>query len=296
MVVTGVTLIGLFFGCGLAGCLAAILGLGGGVFVVPILTLGAGVEIVPATAASLVCCLATSAGGSVAFDKAKLADFALVAHLEVFAGVGALVAAYVGAKRLIPQPVLYGLFALVVLYAALRMLRKLLLARREEQALARFGAGDGAGTSAGSPEAATAEGAPTDPAAAAAEAAVDATRNYPLAFGLAWVAGLLSGLLGIGGGPVKVPLQTEVLGLRLPVALANSNVMIGITTGFGAAVHFGLGTVDPLITAPCALGMAGGAYVGGRLAPKIKAAALGYAFVVVLAYVGTRMAWRALGS
>lgn len=280
---TASDLLQLLLACTAAGTLAALLGLGGGVIVVPLLTLWHGETLVHATATSLVCCMATSAGGSVAFDKAKLADFRLVAHLEVFSALGALGASYAGAKQLVPQSLLYAAFALVVGYAAFRMLRRELRRMREERQL-------------------TAGGAPNPPAPLEARpervAEDDPQRNYGLAFALSTLAGVISGLLGIGGGAVKVPLQTEALRLPVRVALANANVMMGITTGFGAAVHLGLGTVDPQLTAPCALGMASGAYLGGRLAPRIRARWLALALVVVLSYVAVRMtgkAWGALG-
>ena len=90
-----------------------------------------------------------------------------------------------------------------------------------------------------------------------------------------------------------MPLQSEVMKLPLRVAVANSNVMVGITAAVGAAVYYGRGEIQASTTAPCAVGVALGAYVGGRLAPRIKAPVLAYLFTALLGYLAVRMGWRA---
>ena len=113
--------------------------------------------------------------------------------------------------------------------------------------------------------------------------------------GLSGVAGFLAGLLGIGGGPIKVPLQTEVLRVPVKTALANSNMMVGITACAAVSVHYAQGTIQGAILAPCALGIACGAYTGGRIAPRLDPRKLSYAFGLLLAFVALRMAWTAIG-
>ena len=237
------------------GCVAAVMGVGGGLFIVPALTLF-DVPLREAAGAGLVCTLATSAAGSVALDKARLSIACLVVQLELAAGVGVLIGAYVLAAVL-PERVVAGTFAVFVLYAAARLHRR-------------------------------------RPASEDAPAAAEA----PGARLLGWAgfagAGLLCGVLGIGGGPFKVPLQTELLRVPLRVALANSNLMVGITGAVGAAAYYGNGWISAGVSAPCALGTAAGAYVGGLLAPRIPAHRLRVAFVGLLLLVAGRMAWKAL--
>lgn len=246
-------------GCGGVG---AVLGLGGGMLVVPLLVFGWGMELSQAAATSLVGCLATSAGGSLGLERANRVDAAVVAELEVFAAAGALLAASLALR--IPSAVLAALFAAVSLLAAWRILQRELLRG-------------------------TAPGPSVEPRA-------PGRLRQAAAWALAFLAGGLSSLLGIGGGPVKVPLQTELLGLSLPVALANSNLMVGITSAFGAAVYYGSGQLRPEETAAACVGMAGGSYVGGRLVPYLRVRWLAAAFVLVLGYLAVRMLWKAIGS
>ncbi len=249
--------LGLFLACLLIGVLAALMGLGGGLFVVPLLTLVTELSMEQAAGVSLICTLAASAGGSVALDKARLADLALVAELELAATAGAILGAYV-LVQVVPERGAAGAFALIVAYAAWRM-----LGRRV-----------------------------TPPAPAAGEPCPPKGQRLGL-IGFV-LAGATSGLLGIGGGPVKVPVQTEVMHLPLRVALANSNIMVGITAGTGAAIYYARGEIPAALVGPCVLGIAVGAYLGGLLAPRVRARSLRYLFVVILTLVCVRMAWKAI--
>ena len=246
--------------CALCGAAGAVLGLGGGLLVVPLLVFAWGLEFHQAAATSLVCCLATSAAGSLGLERSGRVDYALVAELEVFAVAGALGAAALAVR--IPAAVLAFLFALVSLVAAWRV------ARRELRV------GD-----AGAPGG---ESAPTAPGPA----------RRAGAWALSAVAGVASTLLGIGGGPIKVPLQTELLRVNLPTALANSNLMVGITSAIGVAASYGRGLIRPEETAAACLGIAAGAYAGGRVAHHLKTRWLAIAFVLVLVVTALRMLWK----
>lgn len=250
--------------CTVCGVLAALLGLGGGLFVVPLLSLGFGVDMPAAIATSLVCCVATSGAGSVALDKARLADLRAVILVEVAASPVAVFAT--GLALLAPQALLRGCFAALVGFAAYRILVRELRAMK----------------------------APAEPTQwEEPEGEPDWPKNQGLGVFLGGLTGLCSAL-GIGGGPVKVPLLTEVMGVPIRVALASSNVMVGISTACAATVHYAGGSLRADLTAPCVVGMAAGAYVGGRLAPKVNARWLALAFVAVLVYMGGKMAWLAL--
>lgn len=262
----------LFVLCAGCGGLGALLGLGGGIMVVPLLVFGYGLDFSQAAASSLVGCLATSAAGSLGLERSQRVNYALVAELEVFTALGALGAAALALK--IPPALLSLLFGAVTLIAAWKIVR------RELWRQAR------------SPQPA-AEASPAEPGDALPTIS---TARHALAWALCVLAGGISSLLGIGGGPIKVPLQTEVLRQPLPVALANSNLMVGITAAFGAAVYYGSGLIRPEETAAVCLGMAGGAYLGGRLAPRVHTRLLAGAFVLVLGYLAARMLWTALRS
>ena len=288
------------------GVVSAIMGLGGGLFLVPLLTLIPAISLDAARGTSLVCTLATSAAGSVALDRTRLADFETILILEFAAGLGAILGAGVLAHYL-PPVLIYGGFALLVGAAAVRMAR----GGRARAASATEGeslAGEAPAIEAPAIEAPAIK-APigsepkleSDPASES-EAPI-APLSEPLASlspaRLVWgsvgfvVAGIASAVLGIGGSPIKIPVQTEVCKIPLRVALANSNIMVGITAGVGAAVYFGAGDLALALVAPCALGISLGAYLGGRIAPRLPTHRLRGAFTLILTLVAGRMLWKA---
>jgi uncharacterized protein len=256
--VTHVELTLLFFSSALIGGVSALLGLGGGLFLVPLLILAVGLDPQEAAPVALVCTIGTSAAGSVALDKARLATPSLVVILELGSAVGAVV----GAKylsRILPPGVVMVVFALVVSYAGWRMLNK-----------------------------ARAMGAD------AKEESLEFTPvRYPLGIAGNTVAGMASGLLGIGGGPIKVPVQTDIMGVPLKVALANSNLMVGITAAIGASVYYADGLIRTTYVGPCALGVVLGAYLGGLIAPRLNPRPLSFAFSGILGLVALQLAWKA---
>jgi len=110
------------------------------------------------------------------------------------------------------------------------------------------------------------------------------------------VAGLMSGLLGIGSGALKVMAMDYVMHLPLKVSSATSNFMIGVTAGAGALVFLARGDVATVIAAPVALGVTGGALAGSRLLPHINVQALRIMFVAILLMIAVEMGWRALSG
>ena len=281
-----------FFACLGVGVVSSIMGLGGGLFLVPLLTLMPSISADAARGTSLICTLATSAAGSIALDQARLARFDLVLVLELAAAFGALIGAWILAP-ILPTPVVYGAFALLLVLATYRMARK--RAPSEPSPAVAV-----APSAIPVPNEGPAEVEVEAEAPALAEAAAEpaAAEDYPIR--LEWgalgfvVSGIASGVLGIGGAPIKVPVQTEVCRIPLRIALANSNLMVGITAGVGAAVYFGRGKIALSLVAPCALGIALGAYAGGLIAPKLPVNRLRGAFTLILAVVAARMIWATL--
>jgi uncharacterized membrane protein YfcA len=260
-----------------AGFVGALSGLGGGVFIVPGLVLLAHIPMHIAVGASLIAVVATSAGASVAFVRDGWTNLRVAIILECATVTGAVTGAYMAG--LISPPVLEMLFAVMMLQSAWFSLK----AQGEESveqsdalcARLRLGGkmpeADGTATSYG-------------------------VVNLPGGAALMVVAGVLSGLLGIGAGAVKVTAMDYLMKLPLKVSSATSNFMIGVTAGAGALVFLSRGDIAASIAAPVALGVTAGALWGGRVLPRLNVAALRILFVIILVLIAIEMGWRALSN
>jgi hypothetical protein len=262
----------LLFAGGIAGGLVgAVLGIGGGVLIVPLLTLAFAVPLPAAVAVSLVCVVATSTGAAALNVRAGRADVRLAIFLEVGTVIGALAAGL--AAPVIPVRVLAGGFALMMAYVGIAMIRP-----------NRAAANRTAAELAGNPSA------PDGPDAPAYR-----SHRLPETVAGSVGAGVVSALLGVGGGVVKVPLLRLVTGVPLHVASATSNYIIGVTAAAGAFPYLMRGQVDPAIAGPMVLGVAAGAAAGAVLAPRLHARWLALLFAGVAAYVAFQMTLRAVG-
>jgi hypothetical protein len=261
----------LFAGGALAGLLGALLGIGGGVLIVPLLTLGFGEPLTRAIGTSLVAVVATSAGAAAHNVRTRRADVRLGLTLEIGTVLGAAAGGLLAG--LLSERVLAGLFAGLMAYLALSLLRR------------SFAPAD-------APEAAepVEPMAPDGPTAPAYRA-----RRLPLALGGSVGAGAASALLGVGGGTVKVPVMRLVMGVPLHVATATSNFMIGATAAAGAYAYLFRGDIAPMVAAPLALGVLSGATVGVRIAPRVNTRWLTILFVILAGWVAVEMALRAAG-
>ncbi len=255
-----------------AGAFGALLGLGGGILIVPILTLGFDLPVTAAVGTSLICVIATSTGGAAVNVRAGRADV----RLGIMLGAGTVVGALTGGvvAGLLPERILAALFALLLVYTAFTMGRGALRGRA-------------AATPEPILEAATPDG-PSEPAYR--------FRRLPAAVGGSFVAGNVSGLLGVGGGIVTVPLIHLLMGAPMRIAVATSNFMIGITAAAGAYAYLFRGDVDAAVAAPVVLGVAVGAAIGARVSGRIRPGWLVALFVVVVLYVAFQMAMRAVGG
>ena len=258
-----------------AGGFGALLGLGGGILIVPILTLIFEAPLHTAIGTSLVSVIATSAGGSAHNVRTGRADIRLGMTLAMAAVVGAFVGGTLAG--VLPERALAGLFAALLAWTAVTFARGLMRPYR------------------------TGPGGPTEPtldptAADGAAAPPYRRRRLPAAFGGSFLAGNISGLLGVGGGSVTVPLIHLVQGAPLHVAVATSNFIIGITAAAGAYAYLFRGDVDPSIAGPVVLGVAVGAAGGARLAARLRATWLSVLFLAVVTYTAVEMALRAIGG
>jgi uncharacterized protein len=287
-----------------AGIFGSLLGLGGGVLIVPLLTIGFGLPVRDAVGVSLICVIMTSGASASVFLERQVANLRLGMLLELFTATGAVIGGAIA--FLLDARILEALFALLLLYTAATMLRA---ARRAPAPVAPAAA---PATRVPVAEAVPApEVAAVPPTAAPVSAVAPTTgpgfrdrlagpgygiRHLPGATVLSVFAGIASALLGIGGGLIKVPVLNLVMGVPLRVATATSNLMIGITGSTSAIVYLLRGGINPYATAPTAVGVFLGASLGSRVAHRIDVRVLRWLFVLVLLYTAYEMARKAAGT
>ncbi|MFA7237354.1 MAG: sulfite exporter TauE/SafE family protein, partial [Phycisphaeraceae bacterium] len=211
-----------FLGSVLAGLLGSLLGLGGGIIVIPLLTLGLGVDIRYAIGASIVAVIATSSGAGAAYVRDHISNIKLGMFLEVATTLGAIsgafAAGFIGGDRL------YVIFAAVMIYTALMMLRSPgdhLPRKIKPDALA---------------DRLQLHAAFHDKSLGR-EVSYRVTRSK-VGLVVSYIAGMVSGLLGVGGGVMKVPAMNLIMNVPLKAATATSNFMIGVTAAASAGVYF----------------------------------------------------------
>lgn len=275
-----------------AGLFGSLLGLGGGLLIVPLLTLGFGIPLREAVGVSLVCVIVTSSASAGVYLQRRQANLRLGMILELFTGFGALLGGAIA--FLVDERLLAGLFAALLAYVAVTMVRG---ARRSAGAPIPDEATPGHGDEP-SPDALELEGAnavEVDPARGGLGISVVAARRMPLAVVGSVVAGVASALVGIGGGLIKVPVMHLALGVPLRIATATSNLMVGITASTSAIVYLLRGGIDAFATGPTAVGVFLGASLGSRIGHRVDLRVLRLLFVAVLLYTALQMARRATG-
>jgi uncharacterized membrane protein YfcA len=275
-----------------AGVFGSLLGLGGGILIVPLLTLGFGLPLREAVGVSLICVIMTSGASAAVYLERHVANLRLGMALELFTAAGAVIGGAIA--FLIDERYLAGLFAVLLLYVAWSMLRAAMAAPGEAR---RSLPPEPLGAAPDD------EDASADPDVEASGSFVErlsgpgyTVRRLRTGATLGVAAGISSALLGIGGGLIKVPVMHLVMGTPLRVATATSNLMIGITASASAIVYLLRGGIDPYAAGPTAVGVFIGATIGSRSAHRIDLGVLRWLFVAVLLYTAVEMARRALGG
>lgn len=265
-----------------AGTLGALIGIGGGIVLVPILVAGFGFDIRIAVATSLVAVVATSTAATVSYVEDGLPNMRLGITLEIATTVGALTGGVVAI--LLAPGVIAGLFAVVMMVTALLVWRHV-----EEHET-------GPVTDAIEVDARESPGFAGEFSERGTGRLI-AYQARRLGFGslVSGMAGLLSGLLGVGGGFLKVPAMTLGMGVPTKVAAATSNFMIGVTAISGLLVYFANGYVRPMVAVPTALGIVAGALIGARMSARVSALAVRRVLAVVLVLVSVQMGLEAFG-
>jgi uncharacterized membrane protein YfcA len=271
----------LFVAAFAASALGGVLGMASGIFIVPILTLLFGMDIHVAVGASLVSVIACSCGSAPSFLKGRLTNIRIAIVLETATTAGALTGVFL--IGIIPTAYLYGLFAAILAISAQQM-----LGRRHE------------GVNAGAPKlrswATKLRLHSSFPDRALGADVPYNVGRVPLGLSLMYGAGLISALLGIGSGVLKIPAMDTALRLPIKVSSATSNFMIGVTAAASAGAYFVRGDIDIAIAGPVALGSVVGALTGAHLLMGLPADKLRVFFVMVLGLLAVQMLMSALGA
>ena len=253
-----------------AGLLGSALGVGGGVLIVPILTLAFHLPIHVAIGSSLVAIVANSCTAAGIYTKARLTNVKLGLLLETATIPGAIIGGL--AAAVIVPSILSALFGLVLLYVAYTM-----VVRRHLMSEDVLPADNSV--------------APNNLSSSLANSYYDQNlgkvvtykvNHVPAGLGASFFAGVLSSLLGIGGGIIKVPVMNLVMGLPMKAAIATSAFMIAITTTVGALIYHYYGNIYPFIVAPLIIGVVVGARLGVELAQRARGILLRRIFGVFL--------------
>jgi uncharacterized membrane protein YfcA len=262
-----------------AGIIGSLAGVGGGILVIPALTIIFGVDIHLAVGASIISVIATSSGAAAGYVRDRMTDMRIGMFLELAtttgAVAGALVAAFVAPA-----------FLFILLGAILLLSAGMQIARLDEET-------------------------PPDAVPSRIAVAMKLTSSYPdhklgreveytarrvpLGFAMMWLAGVVSGLLGIGSGVLKVLAMDGAMRLPMKVSSATSNFMIGVTAAASAGIYLGRGDVDPRIAGPVALGVLAGALTGARLLNRVSNRSVRLIFLPVLVAVGLETIARGFG-
>lgn len=263
-----------------AGLIGSLAGVGGGILVIPALTIVFGLDIHLAVGASIVSVIATSSGAAAAYVRDGLTDMRVGMFLELATTTGAVAGALLAA--VVAPAALFVLLGLVLLVSAAMQ-----VARLDEQPSAVADLPSATAVRLGLVSSYRDRKLNRDVAYSA--------RRIPLGFAVMWLAGVVSGLLGIGSGVLKVLAMDGVMRLPIKVSSATSNFMIGVTAAASAGIYLARGDVDPRIAGPVALGVLAGALTGARLLPRFSDRSVRLIFLPVLVAVGIETVGRGLG-
>src|SRR5580700_1098775 len=254
-----------------ASALGGVLGMASGIFIVPILIGFGGVDIHTAIVVSIVSVIACSCGGAAAFLRERLTNVRIAIVLEVATTLGAVTGVLL--FGIVPTSWLFALFALILVLSA-----RQILSRRSERVA-------------------------VEPSLPSRWPTLDSSypdrdlgrevayrvERVPLGMALMYGAGVISALLGIGSGVLKIPAMDTALRLPIKVSSATSNFMIGVTAAASAGAYFIRGSIVPAVAGPVALGSVLGSVVGARILMRVSNERVRALFVVVLIALAAQM-------
>ena len=272
----------LFAGALFAGFIGSLTGLGGGVIIVPLLTIGFGVDIRYAIGTSLISVIATSSGAASAYVKEGILNIRVGMFLEIATTLGAIAGAAIAFFA--PAQVIEVIFGFVLLYSAAVSFKK----RKENT---------------------DAEILPEKKPGRLVEL-LKARGTYPTANGLKSytlqhlgggfivmsIAGILSGLLGIGSGALKVIAMDSIMKIPFKVSTSTSNFMIGVTAAASAGIYLSRGYIDPVLSMPVMIGVLIGSLVGAKFLIKSQTKSIRLVFAIVITILAFEMIYNGLAK
>jgi len=267
----------IWLGSLLAGLLGALTGLGGGIVITPLLALAFGVDIRYAVGATLVSVIATSSGAAAAYVKEGFTNIRIGMFLEMATTVGAVVGASLAVR--IPTQAIAVIFRLALLYPAY-------VAAHPPQEPVAAGRPDRLATRL---RMNSTYPSPEGPKSYQVQ-------SVPTGFSMMFGAGVLSGLLGIGSGALKVIAMDRAMHIPFKVSTTTSNFMIGVTAAASAGVYLQRGYIDPGLAMPVMLGVLQGSLVGARILPKARTRVLRLVFGVVVAVLAIEMIYHGISG
>lgn len=270
----------LFGGAFFAGLLGALTGLGGGVIIVPLLTLGFGVDIRYAIGASLISVIATSSGAAAAYVKEGISNIRIGMFLEIATTTGAIGGAALA--FIAPTHIIAIIFGVVLLYSAAVSFKKktentitIVPADYKPDRLSRLLKPGGSYMS--------------------EQGNVKYTvQHLKGGFLMMILAGVLSGLLGIGSGALKVIAMDSVMKIPFKVSTTTSNFMIGVTAAASAGIYLSRGYIDPVLSMPVMLGVLAGSLIGAKLLMKARTKSVRIIFAIVIALLAIEMMYNGI--
>lgn len=267
----------LFFGAIFAGFLGSLTGLGGGVVVIPLLTLGFGVDMRYAIGAALVTSIASSSGAAAAYIREGITNIRIGMFLEIATTTGAVIGAIVA--MYLDKMYIAVIFGLVLIFSAIRSVAK------KEDGVDYAAPGDPLGVK------------------------LKLNGTYPRSdkqlekynvhnvvggYSLMTLAGVLSGLLGIGSGALKVLAMDTTMKIPFKVSTTTSNFMVGVTAAASAVVYLQRGYIDPGLAFPIVVGVLCGAFVGSKILPKANVRNLRILFSFVIFFLALSMMYNGI--
>jgi uncharacterized membrane protein YfcA len=266
---TLIVLVGAF----LAGLIGSLTGLGGGVIIIPLLTLALGVDIHYAIGASIISVIATSSGSAAAYVKEGITNVRIGMFLEIATTVSAVIGAVI--TVFIDPNYIAIIFGSILLFSSAMMVKKK-VDRSDNDTSGRmaifFKLNGSYPTETGIKK--------------------YAVHNVAGGFFMMFIAGVVSGLLGIGSGALKVIAMDNIMRIPFKVSTTTSNFMMGVTAAASAVVYLHRGQIDPGIAMPVAVGVLLGATIGSKILMRVKADRLKLVFAVVVTFLALQMIYN----
>lgn len=263
-----------------AGFVGGLMGLGGGVILVPVLVTFLDVPLRLALGASLMGVVATSTAGAATYVRQGLSNLRLGLLLSAVAVAGALLGIVVG--KVVGERIVTGLLAAMLMLAAWAMLRRPGDRRVEP------------GTGTAVERRLHLDGAYFDPSS---QSRIEyGIRHLWSGTAFMFLAGIVSSMLGVGGGVVQIPVMDSLMWVPMKAATATSNFMIGITAATGAVAYIAMGEVHPAVAAPVVVGVFLGSTIGAKVMPRVRDNRLRIFFVLLMVLLALDMAYKAFSG